>query len=131
MSRQHNWKCSLTPNQESVCSIRTRGAMKQNIYLKNGTLFATGYNRIVHGGRGDYVEFEEYHIIPKLYSKFDNQPTDDLDIYYWWLYPETDRNTKVYLQKKTVKYADYRIGKYYVSPYLFKDFKDPEQLFPY
>lgn len=24
-----------------------------------------------------------------------------------------------------------RIGKYYISPYLLKDFKDPEQLFPY
>ena len=121
----------MTPNQESVCSIRTRSAMKQNIYLKNGTLFATGYNRIVHGGRGDYVEFEKEHIVQKLYSLFNNEPTDDLDIYYYWLYPESDRETKVYLQKKTVKYADYKIGKYYVSPYLLKDFKDPEQLFPY
>ena len=107
------------------------GMVKQNIYLKNGTLFATGYNRIVHSGRGDYVEFEKEHIVPKLISKFGNKPTDDLDIYYWWLHPETDENTKVYLQKKTVKYADYKIGKYYVSPYLFKDFQDPEQLFPY
>ena len=107
-------------------------AMKENIYLKsNGTLFAIGYNRIVHGGRGDYVEFEKEHIVQKLYSLFNNEPTEDLDIYYYWLYPESDRETKVYLQKKTVKYADYKIGKYYVSPYLLKDFKDPEQLFPY
>lgn len=105
--------------------------MKENIFLKNGTLFATGYNRIVHGERGDYVEFEKEYIVPKLVSKFGNKPTDDLDIYYWWLVPETDKNTKVYLQKKTVKYADYKIGKYYVSPYLLKDFRDPEQLFPY
>ena len=105
--------------------------VKQNIYLKNGTLFATGYNRIVHGERGDYVEFEEEHIVPKLISKFGNKLTEDLDIYYWWLYPETDENTKVYLQRKTVKYADYKIGKYYVSPFLLKDFKDLEQLFPY
>ena len=110
-------------------------AMKENIYLKsNGTLFATGYNRIVHGERGDYVEFEKEHIIQKLYSLFNNfknESIDDLDIYYYWLYPESDKETKVYLQKKTVKYADYKIGKYYVSPYLLKDFKDPEQLFPY
>lgn len=105
--------------------------MEENIFLKNGTLFATGYNRIVHGERGDYVEFEKEHIIPKLVSKFGNKPTDNLDIYYWWLTPVTDKNTKVYLQKKTVKYADYKIGKYYVSPYLLKNFKDPEQLFPY
>lgn len=105
--------------------------MKENIFLKNGTLFATGYNRIVHGERGDYVEFEKDQIVPKLISKFGNKPTDDLDIYYWWLIPTTDKNTKVYLQKKTVKYADYKIGKYYVSPHLLKNFKDPEQLFPY
>ena len=106
-------------------------AMKENIYLKNGTLFATEYNRIVHGGRGDYVEFEKEHIVPELKSLFNNEPNADLDIYYYWLYPVTDRRTKVYLQKKTVKYADYKIGKYYVSPYLFKDFRDPEQLFSY
>ena len=79
--------------------------VKQNIYLKNGT--------------------------PKLRSKFGNKPTENLDIYYWWLVPETDPETKVYFQKKTVKYADYKIGKYYVDPYLLKDFKDPEQLFNY
>ena len=90
--------------------------VKQNLYLKNGTLFATGYNRIVHGERGDYVEFERDQIVPK---------------HYWWLIPETDPETKVYFQKKTVKYADYKIGKYYVDPYLLKDFKDPEQLFNY
>lgn len=111
-------------------------AMKENIYLKsNGTLFATGFNRVVHGERGDYVEFEGRHIVQKLYSLFKNEPTDDLDIYYFWLYPESEANsnieTKVYWQKKKVKYADYKIGKYYVSPYLLKDFKDPEQLFPY
>jgi len=105
--------------------------MKENIYLKNNTLFATGYNRIVHGERGDYVEFERDDIVPELIFKFNNEPDQDLDIYYWWLYPSTDENTKVYLQKKTVKYADYKIGKYYVSPSLLKDFKDPEQLFSY
>lgn len=106
--------------------------MKINIYLKDGTLFANGYNRIVHGGRGDYVEFEKEHILLPLISKFGNNILkDNLDIYYWWLYPEGHPDTKVYLQKKTVKYADYKIGKFYVSPYLFKNFKDPEQLFNY
>lgn len=33
--------------------------MKTNVYLLDGTLFASGFNRVVHGGRGDYVEFEE------------------------------------------------------------------------
>lgn len=103
--------------------------MKTNVYLLDGTLFASGFNRVVHGGRGDYVEFEDKHILLPLVSKFDNDETEDLDIYYWWLYPKEHPDTKVYLQKKTVKYADYKIGKYYVSPSLFKDFRDPEKLF--
>lgn len=104
---------------------------EENVYLRNGTLFSNGFNRVVHGERGDYVEFEKEQIQQNLISKFGNDLTEDNDYYYWWLYPETDIETKVYLQKRTVKYADYKIGKYYVSPKFFKNFKDPEQLFEY
>lgn len=104
--------------------------INNNVYLPDGTLFATGFNRVVHGGRGDYVEFEEKQILLPLISKFGNDISkDDLDIYYWWLFPKGHPEVKVYLQKKTVKYADYKVGKLYVSPALFKDFKDPEKLF--
>ena len=41
----------------------------RNIYLKNGTLFAKGFERVVHGGRGDYVEFTRDQIIPQLLYK--------------------------------------------------------------
>lgn len=106
--------------------------MNQEIFLPDGTLFAKEFNRVVHGGRGDYVEFEEEHILLPLSSKFGNDiQTDDLDVYYWWMVPVGHPDIKVYLQKKTVKYADYKIGKYYVDPNLFKGFQDPEQLFPY
>ena len=36
---------------------------------------------------------------------------------------------KVYHQFKTVKYADYKVGMYYVDINEFLDFKDPEKLF--
>lgn len=104
--------------------------IKQYLYLKDGTLFATGYNRVVHGGRGDYIELEKEQILLPLFSKFGNDIENETpDIYYWWLYPKNHPEVKVYLQKKTVKYADYIIGKYYISPDLLKDFKDPELLF--
>lgn len=103
---------------------------KQKIYLKDGTLFAESFNRVVHGGRGDYVEFEKEQILVQLESLFNNDiEHDKIDTYYWWLVPINNKNVKVYLQRKTVKYADYKIGKYYVSPNFFKDFKDPEKLF--
>lgn len=76
------------------------------------------------------LSFEPEQVLLPLVSKFGNDITkDNLDIYYWWLIPEGHPETKVYLQRKTVKYADYKIGKMYVSPDLFKDFKDPERLF--
>lgn len=104
--------------------------VNNNVYLSDGTLFATGFNRVVHGGRGDYVEFESSQILLPLISRFGNDISkDDLDIYYWWLFPKGHPEVKVYLQRKTVKYTDYKIGKLYVSPTLFKDFKDPEKLF--
>lgn len=104
--------------------------MKTDVFLLDGTLFASGFNRVVHGGRGDYVEFEKEHILLPLESKFGNDiNNDNIDIYYWWLFPVGHSEVKVYLQRKTVKYADYKIGKIYVSPYLFRDFKDPEKLF--
>lgn len=113
----------------------------QDIYLKNNTLFAQSFERVVHGGRGDYVEFRYEQIIPNLYYKFVvdeyNTPIkfdiNNVDMYngfyYHWLLPETDLATKVYYQMKTVKYADYKIGYFYVSPALFIDFKDPDALF--
>ena len=55
---------------------------------------------------------------------------DHVDIYYTYQFNYTyDYETKVYYQMKTVKYADYKIGYFYVSPSLFLDFKDPDALF--
>lgn len=39
--------------------------------------------------------------------------------------PEGHPDIKVYLQKKTVKYADYKIGKLYVAPDLLMNFQRP------
>lgn len=111
---------------------------KQDIYLKSsGILFAKEFERVVHGGRGDYVEFTREQILPKLYYKFDEEH-NEFDInnfekyngyYYHWLYPLYDMETKVYFQLKTVKYADYKLYHFYVSPELLINFKDPESLF--
>jgi len=110
----------------------------QELYLKNsGLLFAHKFERVVHGGRGNYVEFTYEQILPKLYYKFEEDNTE-FDInnfdkytgyYYHWLYPLFDKETKVYFQLKTVKYADYKLYHFYVSPDLFINFKDPQSLF--
>ena len=120
----------------------------QDLYLKNNPdiLFAKEFTRVVHGGRGDYVEFTREQIFPRLFYKFpseivydeESQYIVEFDInnfekytgfYYHWLYPEDSVDTKVYFQLRTVKYADYKLYHFYVSPDLFIDFYDPMRLF--
>lgn len=48
---------------------------KQDLYLKNNPdiLFAKEFTRVVHGGRGDYVEFTREQIFPRLFYKFPSE----------------------------------------------------------
>jgi len=104
--------------------------MKRNLYFKDETLFADGYERVVHGGRGDYVELTKEQIKVQLVSKF-NQPLpkelSNEQFFYYWLIPE-GREEKVYWQCNLVGYADYKRNFYYISPKLLKPF-DSKELF--
>ena len=42
---------------------------------------------------------------------------DDPHVFYAEYRSNDDANVKVYWQKKTVEYADYRLGLYYISPF--------------
>jgi hypothetical protein len=96
-----------------------------DIHLTDGRLFATGYNRVEHGGRGHYVEFTKDQIILPLKSKHGQDLPEDIlgteQFYYYWLIPEIGFSYKVYWQAKPVTYANYRIGLYYSSPNNFKE----------
>ena len=115
-------------------------------FYLNSDLFAYGYNRIVYGDHGPYIEYERYHIKIELLSKFGGEIDyedipDNPRYYYVWMYPIGYYKVKVYFQLKTVKnlpnapkrndgkpsrfnrkegYADYRISKFYVDPHSFK-----------
>jgi hypothetical protein len=102
----------------------------RNLYFLDETLFATGYQRIVHGGRGDYVELQKTDIVLPLKSHFSqpvpNQITNE-SFYYYWLEP-VGRTEKVYWQCHKVNYADYKRDFYYISPKLLIPF-DTVELF--
>lgn len=103
--------------------------VQRNIYFKkDGLWFALGYERIVHGGRGDYMELTKEQICIPLRSKFNailpSKITNE-NFYYYWLEP-FGRDEKVYWQCMTVNYADYKIGYYYISPKLLKPFLGKE-----
>ncbi len=89
------------------------------IYTKGGIQVATGFSRVVHGGRGAYVEFRPDHIINENMSIPPLQawrllPTKENPAYYEEY--RTKDGIKVYHQRRTVDYADYVVGKWYISP---------------
>jgi len=86
---------------------------------KSGILFANDYIRVVIGGQGTYIEFEQKQIVVELETE-PGQEYRGVGKYtnckYFWLRPLGDSSMKVYLQRGLVSYADYKVGKYYVSP---------------
>lgn len=92
------------------------GDPKQKFFSPNGVPIATGYTRVVIGGRGPYVEFLYEHLdTTELVIKDGEEWRQQSDnaMYGWY---EID-GVKLYHQRKVVDYADYRIGRWYVSPF--------------
>lgn len=95
------------------------------IQTRSGVRVATGFNRIILGERGAYVEFLTSQVLQETFTVPNSQS--------WRLrglsgfrafYDEyrTADDVKVYHQKRRVSYADYVIGRWYISPAYLKDF---------
>lgn len=99
-----------------------------DLYTKSGSHIAIGYERIVIGGRGPYVEFsEEQLVLDELFIPEDQRWRLQHEIGYYYEYRTRIDNVKVYRQKKVVDYADYLIGMWYISPFDLKR-QDGEEL---
>ena len=91
--------------------------IKIDFFTKSGKLLATGYERIVIGERGPYIEFSNQHIIfDHIFPPLGEKHRIGNDTYYYDEYRSVENYVKIYHQKRTVKYADYKIGFYYISP---------------
>ena len=85
---------------------------------KDNRVLAGGYNRVVIGKRGPYVEFTTEQI------QWDSFYVPAIEIYRWHdvraFYVEfrskCEANVMLYYQKRTVAYADYKIGMCYIAP---------------
>lgn len=87
----------------------------QNLYNKNGTLIAKGYNRIVIGDYGAYIEIMPEQIaLDNIKNKWLGKPKRPVK--YIWMISKDRCQTKIYYQIAKVSYADYVPGRYYVSP---------------
>jgi len=96
-------------------------AAKEHVHFstKSGTPIARNYVRIVIGDRGPYIEF----IKEQINHDVTHVPEDQFwrinhrGCYYIEVRSSDESNVKIYVQKRTVKYADYVVGMYYISPF--------------
>jgi len=94
------------------------GSEEVKLYSKDGFLLSIGYLRVVIGKRGPYVEFDKRHIQwNAFYMPTELEYRKESNVVFYEEYRSKDDSyTMLYLQKKTVAYADYKIGLLYVSP---------------
>lgn len=87
-------------------------------YSPKGLLLATGYTRVVIGKRGPYVEFEQKHIhwIHFFIPGSETYRQTNSIVFYLEYRSFDSANVKLYLQKRRVAYADYKIGFCYIAP---------------
>jgi hypothetical protein len=92
---------------------------KPPIATKAGIPVADSFIRIVHGGRGAYVEFDS---VKNVFVPEKEQWRHRSDKAFYEEYRTFD-GVKVYHQRKPVDYADYQVGKWYISPVYLADFE--------
>jgi len=91
------------------------------LYTLSGTLIAYDYNEVIIGDYGAFIELDESEIVLDNIKVKEGQEYRYEEKYktckYYWLTAKDDSNIKIYHQKGKVSYADYVVGKYYISPY--------------
>lgn len=92
------------------------------LYTLNGSLICNGYDRIVIGDYGAYIEFSSEQANKDLFTvaagqeyRIDNSRY--ANVKYAWLTINDGSQIKIYYQKNTVSYADYKPQYYYISVY--------------
>ena len=86
---------------------------------------AKGYVRVVIGKRGPYVEFAQDQILFDNFYKADPKEPGKFHWYYDEYRSKDKMCIKLYLQKRTVDYADYKVGMCYIDPFVLTTKKYP------
>jgi len=102
--------------------LNINGDINFKLLSNEGTLIANGYNHIVIGDYGAFIEINENQILNDNIQIQKGQEYRYSDKYknnikYFWLTAKDTSGIKIYFQQKTVIYADYIPKKYYICPY--------------
>ena len=111
-----DWSATARRYYESRLELPLAGQPGIEFRTPRGTVIAVGYNRIVVGDYGPYIEYTPEQIrAATLRDRFAGPPTRPVK--YIWLSPRDGSDVKVYRQERTVSYADYVPGMYYIAPH--------------
>jgi hypothetical protein len=108
----------MTPYRKRLNISCDTGSETLLFYSKHGMFLACGYTRVVIGGRGPFVEFLKRQIRWENFSI----PADEIyratdpSVFYLEYRSACEGYVKMYLQKRTVAYADYKVDRCYLSP---------------
>ena len=106
----------------SKCVNKLQLDPNKPLYSIDGQLLANKFDRIVIGDYGAYIEYDLKDVPEGVtYSlakgeEYRVQPYWRNRVKYIW-YTDLIGNIKIYWQLKTVSYADYKVKKFYISPY--------------
>lgn len=93
------------------------------IVTANGLLITNGYERIVIGDYGAYIEFDRSQAVRENICVKQGQeyrykdPTFLNTVKFYWYTSKCGSDIKIYFQQKEVTYADYKQKKLYISPF--------------
>ena len=115
---------------ESICDLVESGSPSFIFKTKLGSLIAQGYLRIVYGDHGPYIEFLRDQVILKnlecerdsvgYYNKWYSRIGRVLvyeQLHLVRCLPNPPAGKRSYRGNRKEGYADYRVGRFYVSPY--------------
>ena len=92
------------------------------LHTKNGTLLCSGYNRVVIGDYGAFIEFtstqanKDVICVKKGQEYRIKDPKYRNNVKYLWYTIEDGSDIKLYWQLRKVSYADYNPKMFYVCP---------------
>lgn len=110
------------PDYRERIKINHDGNSDFKFFTESGEHIATGYERIVFGGRGPYIEFKREQVFRnKIHIPSGAEWRINNEYVYYYEYRTNTDHVMVYLQKATVGYADYKVGFAYITPFKLYD----------
>lgn len=99
-------------------SVRIPATKETRFFDKSRNFVSNGYTRIVVGDHGAYFEFskDQINLRGTKTKKGQEWRERNNSPYVKYKWKESPNGTKIYEQTKTVRYADYKPGFFYVDP---------------